>query len=651
MSSFPFLPILIGLFCSFLLLLLIHFLGIRIRNRIEFSQEYFLSSVLTQTKSAQKFRNRLLFVNRSFFVLSFAAAVFFLVSSNNEKFLKQNEVVIFDDSWSMLSSLVDSKRTKLEQVKQDLSRYGTASVGLAFQTTSGRTLPLDSLPHLAPSFFQSSKLFSQAFTVSRSSRLILASDFQRNTYTRDNLKKLAENGPITLVNYASVAGNASVDSVWIETPILLPGRDVNLFIRLQISDKRVGDVLKVRVLQGGAQIGSAEIVPNGRRLVNTQIPIKPQLNEALSLSIQIEESKNRFDNVYFVVLPGSDYIQLSVVPELANSHPFKRAIQEEAGFKIVDQVSEKSSVWLFQPSNSFGKSIIKDVQDWLAKGKSIIIVPTTNSAEHIKGLLKSLGVKGIVVNPSKQPSQLAQPDFSDPFFSDVFEQKIRKLSMPSGTSVLSWQSSYHSILNYQGGSPFLSSFKVGGGTIHLFSGPVENTEFSQHPLFVPVLFQLILDSKSSSFATFSAGSKNMFIPLLNKGEQEERYELERLEQTFLPDQKRLPNGIEMYLPDELNTPGFYDVLRNGLPVYTIAINLPAAESKLEGYSKEELEDIFEDDKFDVTVIQADEVQSLQKELERKPEVSHLEKYFLILCLLLLLVEIIVLRNKKGELTA
>jgi hypothetical protein len=639
----------IGLLISCLLLILIHFFGVRIRKTLKFSNNQFLQSVLRLSKATQNFKNITVFLIRAI-ALIFLSLAFILFFSNHKagNHNLEQSLVIIDDSWSMASRFRDGSSSKLDKLAQDLKKVKSPFGKSVLYTSSNAELNADSLSALNPSFSQ--RIFNSGkINPDVKHQVAIASDFQRNGGLISELLFLTNKQKVNLLHYGvDSQNNVFVDSVWAESPLSFASGNISLLARIKSTGPNKLLRVKAKLLSGINHLGNAE-VPLNEDGIGTAKFVLNSASEELLLRLVVDDSGNPFDNEYFAVLPKSERIEISLYPSLTNRNPMYKALQQEGGFILHNGTIKQSSIWIYQAEDGITKSSQAKMIDWLRQGKSIILVPSLNSASSIVELMKSLGIRNITQSGnsiSKLP--LASPDYTDPFFDEVFEKQFKKITTPSLAPILHWQSSFHSILSFQDNSPFLSSFKIGAGFVHLFAAPLEGSEFSNHPLFVPVLYQLLLNSRSKLPLAFSGNHEKIVFPITTYIDKEFVVELRKGNNVFLPEQKVQGKRIELVMPQQLSQPGFYEFAINDIPYSTIAINIPSEESNLQNYSITELQDIFKKSKYPVTVIQADENQSLEKLMEKDRDGPDLAKYCLILCILLLLVEIFVLRNRKSE---
>ena len=100
----------------------------------------------------------------------------------------------------------------------------------------------------------------------------------------------------------------------------------------------------------------------------------------------------------------------------------------------------------------------------------------------------------------KTPSELGRPDFSNPFFENVFEEKSISLAMPKASKLLDWGDDRTAILQFKNDQPFLSRF-IQVGQVYLISCSLDQsqTDFPNHALFVPVMYRIAASGKKNDY--------------------------------------------------------------------------------------------------------------------------------------------------------
>src|SRR5690606_22136977 len=96
-------------------------------------------------------------------------------------------------------------------------------------------------------------------------------------------------------------------------------------------------------------------------------------------------------------------------------------------------------------------------------------------------------------------AELDKPEFSNPFFENVFEERAASVVMPKAIPLLDWGVDRSAILKFKNETAFMSRFDQ-GGSIYLLAAPLENafTDFYNNALFVPVMYRVAASGRKAT---------------------------------------------------------------------------------------------------------------------------------------------------------
>ncbi|GGK89516.1 hypothetical protein GCM10011405_41510 [Rufibacter glacialis] len=401
----------------------------------------------------------------------------------------------------------------------------------------------------------------------------------------------------------------------------------------------------------GKLLGATQVLldPAQKATAHFRIPVSG--GDLKKITFTVEDPATPFDNEFFIVLPKPSVVQIKVNRAQRQKDPVVQALQAEPAFVFANEPTGANGFWVLDiPTSGGSASLANQVKNWVDKGGSVLLIPQGGEQKGAVGFLAQIGLAGISeANQETGALPLRQPDFSDTFFRQIFEKEVRNMKMPEAVPVLTWRSAFHTILKFSDNSPFLSTFKVGKGNVHLLAAPISaSSAFVAHPLFVPVLYQLALGTTSSEAGlSHQSPAGNLSIPLEGEVSSKQPFSLAQGDLSFIPDQRIRQNQLFLSLPPQVNKPGFYNLEQAGKAVTVVAMNIPRTESKLEAYTVEELKELLADHGGKVQVVELRENVPLQKQLQNEVSGPSLWKYCLILCFLCLVIEAIILSTKKS----
>jgi hypothetical protein len=267
------------------------------------------------------------------------------------------------------------------------------------------------------------------------------------------------------------------------------------------------------------------------------------------------------------------------------------------------------------------------------------IVPDVISYQNL------LKLPALTLSKPSPLMELDYPDFNNPFFENVFEERTTRLAMPQATKVLDWGSDRSAILKLKNDQPYLSVFNQ-IGKMYVLGSPL-STEFSSlhnTALFVPVMYRIASSGKKNevkpyyslneSFITFRLDSIIGEQPLKLVGEQE-----------IVPAQRKMADQVMMELPRLAMSAGFYKVAYNKDTVGLLAFNLNQRESLLDQLTAEEVKRQLGNSES-ISIFESKSEEAFSNEIKARYLGTPLWKYALILALFFLLVEILLIRFLK-----
>ncbi|MCE2997826.1 MAG: hypothetical protein LW863_19670, partial [Flammeovirgaceae bacterium] len=275
----------------------------------------------------------------------------------------------------------------------------------------------------------------------------------------------------------------------------------------------------------------------------------------------------------------------------------------------------------------------------LKQGTSIVVVP--GSRLDISSYRSFLG-NSISINEDKNQIWLSPPDFQNPFFQNVFQDKNPTMAMPVATKMLEWGNDRSAMLQFKDGRPFLS--KV--GNYYVLSCPLEKrfTDFGQHALFVPVMYRLAaLATRSQQMPYYSLSAPTISIAADSIETEEPVKMVGKVE--VIPSQRKLSNRLVLEVPKYELEKGFYQLQFRTDTLTVIAYNLDKSESYLESLKAEEAKARLGGHRS-ITLFDNAQLDDFRSELKNRYLGTPLWKYALLLSLFFLLAEVLLLRFLK-----
>jgi hypothetical protein len=244
--------------------------------------------------------------------------------------------------------------------------------------------------------------------------------------------------------------------------------------------------------------------------------------------------------------------------------------------------------------------------------------------------------------PASEQSALNKPDFRNPFFANVFEEKNASIAMPQASQLISWGADRSAILQFKNNQPFLSQF----GNTFLLASPLDKkyTDFFNHALFVPVMYRIAASGKKSEQPLYYSSSASSILISADSVEGEEPLKLAGI-QELIPAQRNMNGHWQLDLPKNVLTSGFFYVMNHKDTLGLVAFDLDKQESLLEQLNADEAKTLL-GNKPSISVFKGTNAASFINDVKEKYLGKPLWKYAIVLALLFLLAEVLLIRFLK-----
>jgi hypothetical protein len=206
------------------------------------------------------------------------------------------------------------------------------------------------------------------------------------------------------------------------------------------------------------------------------------------------------------------------------------------------------------------------------------------------------------------------------------------------------------------GDAYLAGFPSGQGMVYLFSAPFSGgySDFTSQALYVPVMYRLAMQSfRDNQQPAYRLNQRTVALAInSNTSDKEQVYKLTKDSLTFIPAQRTQVGEFWFDVPPGMQTPGFYQLTRNGQKVATLAFNFDKRESNLAHYSAQELRAMIGSNHPNVHVYDASTGGSVAAQYKAERVGTPLWRYCLWLALACLLAEVLLIRfgNRRQTVT-
>lgn len=689
--------VLLGLLAASIPIVL-HFLNLRKLKKIEFSTLAFLKELqktkIRKIKLKQWFLLLLRIAIITFLVMSFARPTVKMITLGSSSAAKTTAVFIIDNTFSM--SVVTEKGSYFNHAKQiaksllnNFQEGDEIALLTIAETAGGVSKPtsnfselkkqIDGLQISLPSgtingaFTKAAQILSRSINFNK--EIYLLTDFQKGRVfdspgeLTNMTRMLGTNTRLFVVDFNEKQPvNLGIEDLIPNNQIFEKSKTVSFTTRIRnYSDKPVGNSV-VSLFINGKRSAQQSINLNAGE--TRDVTFETTLNDTglVQFSAELEDDDVLQDNKRFFSIYVPDKISTLLIDDNRDDSKFIRLVIENQSSKI--KIDEYSSAQLSSLNvNSYDAIIVvggsqnsvwTNLAAYTEKGGGIILMPgSQTSLEMYQSLCKAfnLAIPSASIgkiNSQETVSEFDKIEYQNPMFKDLFEGKqIPKIDSPEIYHYFKVDPAGkgNNIISMADNSSFLSEYITGTGKIFLFNtAPVLSwNNFPMKAFFAPLMNKLVLASASKiKNASSILAGEELPANISNK-----KYSLIKAVK---------PSGLTVYInadslsnknyffftkTDETGTYKFYS--GKDLLDY-FSVNTDQKESVTEHLSDSEFKDYLDRIGFKGKLFRVSPEDDFAKIIYEARFGTELWKYFLVMVLILAMIESLVARSSKKDLS-
>ncbi len=662
--------------------IIIHLFNFRKYKKVYFSNVKFLRELKQESKSKSRLKEILILSARCLalisIVLAFAQPI--LKNKNNINYPGANAISIYiDNSFSMLN--INKQGTLFESAKmkaKDLINAYSSNDKFQIITNDfeGKhqrfyikedvislidELKITPSPRSIKDVINRQNDFLNASNLLNKKRYLF-SDFQKST--GDITLSSQDTGIKTILMpfLANKVNNLYIDSCWFDTPLQQVGfiQKLNAFI--------------VNHSNTAIEAGSAKLFINNQQIALSSFSVSANSKTAIKFTfecktagfnranIKIDDYPINFDDELFFTFNSNPYISLTLIngKDLKKEESLSSLFIKDSLFKTlilneqtIDFGSFRlSDVIILNQLTEISSGLLSELIKFSEKGGAIVLIP--NSDIKNSNFNAALSAFNLPALGQKDTSKLKTEKLESLFFEGVFEKKDPQMNLPliyqHYSLIKKSQQDFESILKLQNNDDFLGYTKFNRSTVYLFTSPLieKATNFVKHALFVPTFYQLCFKSVIPGPLYYTAGSNEM-VPIKSELKLNEipiHIKQSKSEFDVIPEMRYVNYLSCLYPRQQIKQAGFYDAMIDQTLVLPLSFNFSRKESMLNCFSEDELSDIILKKGLKTFSIIENSESNTTNQMIEISEGKKLWKFFIILSLLFISIEVILLRVLK-----
>ncbi|WP_299274840.1 BatA domain-containing protein [uncultured Psychroserpens sp.] len=633
------------LYALFLLVIpiIVHLFQLRKFKSVPFTNVQFLKELVIQTRKSSQLKKWLTLITR---LLLLACAIIAFAQpyiSKSDSFNTKSETVIYlDNSFSMQSPSTNGSllNTAIQDIIENVDENEQISIFTNdenFNNTSVKAIKNDliQLKHSPnqitydAAVLKGKKLFSNDQNSIKN--LVLISDFQQKnlglTTPNDSLVslKLVQLKPSNLSNIA-------IDSVYISKTTV---ENFELTVLLKNQGDAI-ETLPVSLYNDDKLIAKTAVNITNEATTNFTIPV----NTIFNGKIVIEDSNLKYDNTLFFNIDKREKTNVLAINEADDSFLKKIYTSDEFEYMSTNfnalnyNTIELQNLIVLNQLQNIPSSLSTALKSFTDKGGSILIIPskdivlnTYNQAFNTFGF-SNFGASNVL------EKKITSINFSHPLLTNVFDKQVNNFQYPKVNSFYNnAENSVNSILSFEDGKSFLSQ----SGNAFRFSAAidVENSNFKNSPLIVPILYNIGKQSLKTGDLFYTIGHENI-IDIATQLQQDDILTLVSGDNSVIPLQQTYDNKVELITNTYPDVAGIISVQNKDSFLKSLSFNFDRNESHLNYYDFQNITNTTLDNSVATAI----------SDIKSATNVNELWKWFVIFAVIFLIIEMLILKFLK-----
>ncbi len=667
--------LLIGL-SAILVPIIIHLFNFRRYKTVYFSNVKMLEDIKKKTRREQTVQQLVVLALR---ILGIAALVFAFaqpfIPSPNQKSKKGNLVSIFlDNSFSMGASSENSTLLydAVDAAKGIVNAFEYADeFALTTQDFTGeesyilnkdQILELLDKVQLSPNSHTFDDILAfEANTCTNTHKGNIVhyylSDFQKNNFNLSKLKTDSTTSTYLIPLTLKERNNVSIDSCWYLSPIFKVGNQVTLMARIANYGDKDLNMLPVKLYINDKQKAIAAIDIKAGDYVDCRLSYSIDEPGTHCGKIVIEDAPITFDDQLYFTYNVTENTHIAAIQDKEPNRFLQALYGKDSVFNFqsmpytqVNYTDLKGcEVLVLNEVPKISSGMADELSKFVKSGGTLLVFPAKEMDASINQFLRNLGA-GSFGSLTQKELKCHGINTESIYFKGAIERTNDKLDLPTTLQhrTIGGGSNNGSevIMLLENGDPLLSIYNLEKGKVILSAVALSDDygNAHRHALFFVPLHNIGIMSaiQGKLYNTIGVDQMQLIALRSSTGDGSITLKSRNAKEEFIPEQRAQGNETALFFHDQVHESGFYDIVKDGAVLGTIAFNMDRKESNLSCFDENELKKMAKSSKQDINVINAD-TKNIAKSVSDKLNGKSLWIYFLIFSLLCFLTEIILLR--------
>lgn len=666
---------------------IIHLFSFKRHKTVYFSNVEFLRDIKKESKKQSRLKQLLILAARIltiiFLVFAFAQP-YIPTNSDTKKQANQLVAVYVDNSFSM--NALSEQGQLLEVARNKALEICLAyPAGTKFRLFTNDLKPIHQHELNKEQFIQQVSEIQATPTVvplsiiynrfagqtdigdNTDKNLYFISDFQRAVTDADNFET-ADIFSYYLPLVPNEVANLYIDSCWVEVPAHRLGQEETVYVSIKNSSNQDYQNLPIKMFLNDSLKSITNFSVEAQKNIVAELKYNNNSSGLQLGRLEITDYPFTHDNNWYINYKVDK--NLKVLAIYGNSESSKEGLKylaalfENDDYVLLDEMnaqnlqvnrlSDYNTIFLVNLEN-FSSGFLNELETVVKEGTSVVIFPETGNNVSFLNNLYSRFNANRVIGIDSTTQEIAGIEYDNDFYKNVFKKREQNPILPEIKNHLRFETAIRSdetkLLAFQNGDKALSQLSFGDGKIWTFSFPLNtaNEAFANDVLFVPTLYNFVLNSLPKQEISFIVGKNNFYdLPANINYKLNANFEIENLKtaEKIVPNNTNAGRKTRLDFAGQIVSDGHYLIENDGNVIASMAFNYSRQESDLRYFNEEELKNRLEELQLKNAIVVSGIERNFSEVLDELQNGKQLWKLMLLLALFFILCEVLIARFWK-----
>lgn len=493
------------------------------------------------------------------------------------------------------------------------------------------------------------------------------SDFQKNITDPDNFSGSPVQGYFIPMR-AGRHNNLYIDSCWVEEPAHGLKQEENIFVRIVNSSEEDYSNLPLKLYLNDSlkSITNFSVAANDEIITNLRYT---NVSEGMQLGrIEITDYPFTHDNTWYIsyyVLPklkslaiycdhGHSTEGLGYLSSLFKDDDYVKFESMNIQNLQISKLAEYNAIFLVNIQN-FTSGFLNELVSVVSNGVSVVLFPYTGVNPLVSNTMLAKFKTGLITRTDSVSQRISGINFEHRFFSNVFFEKKEDAVLPQIDRHLKFEENMRAnetnLLWFQNGDKALSVASFDKGKVWIFSFSLEkkNEEFARDILFVPSVYNIVLNSLPDQQISYTIGrDQTILLPKSIDADMESNIEITEQSSgtSFIPGVNITSQGTRLDIAGMIRTAGHYLIQNSDTILMSLAYNYNRNESDFNYFTDNELDEKIKYSKLDNVSVISDVESDFTEVIARIRSDKQLGTWCIMFALIFIVAEVLISRFWK-----